>query len=55
MVNFIIYEKQADFREEYEIAILNFLGCREEKFKMFDYDNFVELLVILEKMTGLVK
>ena len=34
MVNFIIYEKQADFREEYEIAILNFLGCREEKFKM---------------------
>ena len=41
MANFIIYEKQVDFREEYEIAILNFLGCREEKFKMFDYDSFV--------------
>lgn len=41
MVNFIIYEKQIEFREDYEIAILNFLGCREEKFKIFDYDNFV--------------
>ena len=40
MVNFIIKEERYELREKYEIAILNFLGSREEKFKIYDYDNY---------------
>lgn len=37
MINFIVYEKQIEFNDKYEIAILNFLGGRKEKFKILEY------------------
>ena len=37
MINFIVYEKQIEFNDKYEIAILNFLGGRKEKFKILKY------------------
>ena len=41
MINFIVYEKGAKTRNYYEMIILNFIGIREEKFKIFDYnDNY---------------
>ena len=40
MINFIVYEKGAKVRNYYEMIILNFIGIREEKFKIFEYDNY---------------
>ena len=37
MINFIIYENDKKLRNYYELVILNFIGTREEKFKIFDY------------------
>lgn len=35
MINFIVYETNARIRNNYELMILNFIGNREEKFKIF--------------------
>lgn len=40
MINFIVYEKGAKTRNYYEMIILNFIGIREEKFKIFEYNNY---------------
>ncbi len=40
MVNFIVYEKGAKLKNYYEMIILNFIGIREEKFKIFNYDEY---------------
>ena len=40
MVNFIIYEKNKKIRGQYELIILNFVGMREERFRVFDYFDF---------------
>ena len=37
MINFIIHETNAKTKHEYELTVLNFVGIREEKFKIFDY------------------
>ncbi len=42
MINFVIYEKQASFNDRYEIAILNFLGGKEEKFKITKYEDLIK-------------
>ena len=39
MIKFIIYEKEEKWKNSYEISILNFIGKREEKFKIFNYDD----------------
>ena len=40
MINFIISEKNVKIKDIYEFIILNFIGVREEKFKIFDYNNY---------------
>ena len=40
MINFIIEEKSKIKREYYEMTILNFIGIREDKFKVYDYNKF---------------
>ena len=40
MINFIVYEKEAKTKNYYEMIILNFIGIREEKFKIFEYNNY---------------
>lgn len=42
MINFIVYEKQIEFNDKYEIAILNFLGGRKEKFKILEYQKITK-------------
>ena len=37
MVNFIIYENNDKRKTIYEITILNFIGIREEEFKIYNY------------------
>ena len=39
MIRFIIYEKEEKLKKNYEMIILNFIGKREEKFKIFDYED----------------
>ena len=43
MINFIIYETDEKRRNKYELAILNFIGIREEKFKIFNYFDYKEI------------
>lgn len=38
-MNFVIYDDKEN-RNEYEMIILNFIGVREEKFKIYDFDNY---------------
>ena len=40
MVNFVIYEENKEIRDQYELIILNFVGMREEGFRVFDYLDF---------------
>ncbi len=40
MVNFIVHEENPELKTMYETVIFNFLGGREEKFKIFDYNKF---------------
>ena len=41
MVDFIIHEKSNELKNCYEMLILKFIGNRDEKFKIIDYDNNV--------------
>lgn len=41
MIDFIIYEKNVKAREKYELIILNVIGIREEKFKIYNYNNYM--------------
>lgn len=43
MINFIVYEMDEKIRNKYELAILNFIGIREEKFKIFNYFDYNEI------------
>ena len=40
MINFIINEINKLKRENYEMIILNFIGIREDQFKVYDYNKF---------------
>lgn len=40
MINFIIHEDDINIRNNYEMIIYNFIGLREEKFKIFDCNNY---------------
>ncbi len=39
MINFILYENDEDLKRHYQLIILNFLGNREEKFKISNYED----------------
>lgn len=40
MIDFVIYEDDWETNELIKRSILNFLGCRQEKFKIYDYCNY---------------
>lgn len=40
MTDFIIYEENWELHNNYKMIILNFLGCREDKFKIYDYETY---------------
>lgn len=42
MINFIIFENDTEEKSNYEMVILNFLGNRKERFKIIDYENYVQ-------------
>lgn len=42
MIDFIVHEKSVELKSCYEMIILNFLGNREEKFKIFEYDTYIK-------------
>jgi len=37
MLDFIIYEENWELRTKYEMIILNYLGCRQDRFRIYDY------------------
>lgn len=37
MIDFIIYEESWELRTRYEMILLNYFGCRQDKFKIYDY------------------
>lgn len=39
MIDFIIYEKDYKLNNFYKMIIFNFLGCRKEEFKIYDYED----------------
>ena len=39
MIDFIIYEKDYELNNFYKTIIYNFLGCHEEDFKIFNYED----------------
>ena len=39
MIKFIIYEKEEQCKSYYEMVILNFIGRKEEKYKIVDYNS----------------
>lgn len=40
MTDFIIYEENWEMYTRYKMILLNFLGSREEKFKIYNYDKY---------------
>ena len=38
MIDFIIYEKDYQLNEHYKNIIYNFLGCKNDEFKIYNYD-----------------
>lgn len=40
MIDFILYEDDWEANELIKMTILKFLGCRQEKFKIYDYKNY---------------
>lgn len=44
MVNFIVLENDIERKNYYEMIILNFVGNKKERFKIIDYENYVNKL-----------
>ena len=40
MIDFILYEDDWELNDLIKMTILNFLGCRQERFKIYDYNNY---------------
>lgn len=40
MIEFIIYQNELQLDEYYKMIIFNLLGCREEEFKIYEYNNY---------------